>query len=45
MPVKAGSFVTHIAEQVHHDGAKDEETVLLIVGEGPPRLVLVEDGK
>jgi hypothetical protein len=31
----AGSFVTHFAKQVHYDGAKDEEAVIEIVGEGP----------
>ena len=31
----AGTFVTHYGQQVHFDGAKDEDTVLLIVGEGP----------
>jgi quercetin dioxygenase-like cupin family protein len=31
----AGSFVTHFGKQVHWDGAKDEEAVLLITGEGP----------
>ena len=31
----AGSFVTHFAKQVHYDGAKDQECVLQIVGEGP----------
>ncbi len=35
VPVPAGSFVTHFAQQVHYDGAKDEEAVLEIVGEGP----------
>lgn len=35
VPVPAGSFVTHFGTQVHYDGAKDEEVVLLIVGEGP----------
>src|SRR5262245_48361085 len=25
VPLKAGSFVTHFAKQVHYDGAKDEE--------------------
>ena len=34
-PVPAGTFVTHFGKQVHYDGAKDEETVLLITGEGP----------
>ena len=31
----AGTFVTHYGQQVHFDGAKDEDAVLLIVGEGP----------
>ena len=30
----AGTFVTHFGKQVHYDGAKDEEAVLLITGEG-----------
>ncbi len=30
----AGSFVTHTGKQVHWDGAKDEDAVL-IMGEGP----------
>ena len=34
-PMPAGSFVTHFGKQVHWDGAKDEDTVLLIMGEGP----------
>ena len=28
-------FVTHFGKQVHWDGAKDEEAIMLIVGEGP----------
>jgi quercetin dioxygenase-like cupin family protein len=35
VPMPAGSYVTHFGKQVHYDGAKDEETVLEIVGEGP----------
>ena len=31
----AGTFVTHYGKQVHWDGAKDTDAVLLIVGEGP----------
>ncbi len=31
----AGSFVTHYGKQVHWDGAKDTDAVLLIVGDGP----------
>ena len=38
----AGSFVTHYREQVHFDGAKDEDPVLLIVGEGPATATPVE---
>ena len=34
-PSPAGTFVTHFGQQVHFDGAKDEDAVLLIVGEGP----------
>jgi hypothetical protein len=35
VPMPAGSFVTHFGKQIHWDGAKDEEAVLLIMGEGP----------
>ena len=35
VPMPAGTFVKHFGKQVHYDGAKDEETVLLISGEGP----------
>jgi redox-sensitive bicupin YhaK (pirin superfamily) len=35
VPMKAGTFVTHFGKQVHFDGAKDEDAVLLIVGESP----------
>jgi hypothetical protein len=31
----AGTFVKHFGKQIHYDGAKDEEAVLEIVGEGP----------
>lgn len=31
----ASAFVTHFGKQIHYDGAKDEEVVLEIVGEGP----------
>ncbi len=34
-PIPAGSFVTHYANQLHYDGAKDAECVLQIVGMGP----------
>ena len=35
VPMPAGTFVTHFGGQVHFDGAKDDDAVLLIVGEGP----------
>jgi hypothetical protein len=35
VPMPAGTFVTHFGQQVHFDGAKEEDAVLLIVGEGP----------
>jgi hypothetical protein len=35
VPLPAGTFVTHFAKQVHYHGAKDEEAVVLTVGEGP----------
>ena len=38
----AGSFVTHFGKQVHWDGAKDEEVVLIITSEGPAILTPVE---
>jgi len=34
-PVPAGSFFTHYGKEVHYDGAKDEDTILQIVGIGP----------
>jgi hypothetical protein len=42
VPMPAGSFVTHYAKQVHSDGAKDEDTILLIMGEGPATSTLFE---
>ena len=35
VPLPPGSYVTHFAKQIHYDGAKDEDTVLEIVGDGP----------
>jgi hypothetical protein len=34
-PLPAGTYVTHYGKQIHYDGAKDEDVVLQIVGEGP----------
>ena len=41
----AGSFVTHFGKQVHWDGAKEEDAVLLIMGEGPATATEVEQAK
>jgi hypothetical protein len=38
----AGSFVTHFGKQVHWDGAREEDAVLLIMGEGPATATEVE---
>jgi quercetin dioxygenase-like cupin family protein len=35
VPMKAGTMVTHYGNQLHYDGAKDEECVMEIVGMGP----------
>ena len=35
VPMPPGSFVTHFGKEVHYDGAKDGDTVLEIVGDGP----------
>ncbi|HSR76061.1 MAG TPA: cupin domain-containing protein [Xanthobacteraceae bacterium] len=43
VPMPAGTFVTHFGKQVHYDGAKDGETVLLIVGEGPATITPAEE--
>jgi quercetin dioxygenase-like cupin family protein len=42
-PMPSGTFVTHFGKQVHYDGAKEEETVLLIVGQGPATATPAED--
>jgi hypothetical protein len=41
----AGTVVTHYGKQVHWDGAKDEDAVLLIVGMGPATNTRVEEAK
>ena len=42
-PMPAGGFVTHFGKQVHWDGAKDEDAVLLIMGEGPATSTAAEE--
>ncbi|HLZ07792.1 MAG TPA: hypothetical protein VKT80_04340, partial [Chloroflexota bacterium] len=41
--IPAGSFVKHTGKEVHWDGAKDEDAVLLIMGEGPGSSTLVKE--
>jgi hypothetical protein len=45
IPMPPGSFVTHFGKQVHWDGAKDEDAVLLIMGEGPATATQVAEQK
>ena len=45
VPVKAGSFVTEFGKQVHWAGAKDEDAVILIFGQGPITNTAVEEAK
>ena len=35
VPMPTGTFVTHYGKQVHYDGARDGEAIVLISGEGP----------
>ena len=43
VPLPPGSFATHFANQVHWDGAKNEDAVLLITGEGPATAIMVKE--
>jgi len=45
VPMRAGTFVTHYAKQVHWDGAKDEEAIIFLSGEGPATTTRVEEEK
>jgi quercetin dioxygenase-like cupin family protein len=45
VPMPTGSFVTHFGKQVHWDGARNEEAWVLVVGEGPGTLTLVDEAK
>jgi quercetin dioxygenase-like cupin family protein len=40
--LRAGSYALHPAGAVHWDGARDEETVVQIVGMGPVKTVQVD---
>jgi len=45
IPVKDGGRVTHFGKVVHYDGAKDEDVIMLITGEGPGTNTPVEIAK
>jgi quercetin dioxygenase-like cupin family protein len=45
VPMHAGTFVTHFGKGVHWDGAKDEDAVLIIIGEGPATNTPVQEAK
>lgn len=45
VPMKPGTFVTDLAKGVHWDGARDEDTTILIIGEGPATATEVEEAK
>ena len=46
VPVKAGGFMKHPAGGHHYDGAKDEEVILQLIGQGPGGTTMIrpEDG-
>jgi hypothetical protein len=43
VPMPPGSFVIHYGKQVHFDGAKDEDVILEVVGEGPATATNAEE--
>ena len=43
VPMPPGTFVTHFGKQVHFDGAKDDDCILEIVGDGPGTATPAED--
>lgn len=45
VPMKPGTFVTHLAKGVHWDGAKDEDATILIIGEGPATNIRTDETK
>ena len=45
VPMKEGTFVTHFAKGVHWDGARDEDTTIILIGEGPATNTRVEEAK
>jgi len=45
VPMKAGTFVTHFPNQIHYDGARDEEAIIQITGIGPAPTNYVNQAK
>ena len=43
VPLQAGAIVTHFGKQIHYDGAKDEDAILMIVGMGPGTSTAAEE--
>jgi len=43
VPLPTGTFAEHFGKQVHYDGAKDEDVVLEIVGDGPATQTAAEE--
>jgi hypothetical protein len=46
VPMRAGTYVTHLAKGVHWDGAKaDEDATIIVIGNGPATNTRVEEAK
>jgi quercetin dioxygenase-like cupin family protein len=45
VPMKTGTFVTHFGQHAIWDGTKDEDAVLLVIGEGPQTSTGVEEAR
>jgi hypothetical protein len=43
VPLPQGSFAVHYGKQIHYDGAKFEDAILLITGNGPATSTLAEE--
>ena len=43
-PVPAGSAMLHPHGHIHYDGARDEETIIELIGIGPSRLINANPG-
>ena len=48
VPIKPGTFVTHVGREVHYDGnraSEKQDTVVMIFGEGPGARIECEGDK